>query len=207
MFFSVYLSGTCLSLLSLSACLFSLISPILFSYPALSFSFFFITLVYVLLCLLFRNLSLFLILLHLCLPQCPPWSSPFFTLIQHFLYLFSSFLLSMFLSVYLSGIWLFFPFSLVYVCLFVLLDLPFSFTLLLCLPVCTAQSLSFSSISSQPFISLPFFLSAYLSSTSRKDTPGNTKGGSITVPLTSCLTGLKSAVWQLTKFASTCKTD
>jgi len=28
--------------------------------------------------------------------------------------------------------------------------------------------------------------------------PGNIKGGSITVPLTSCLTGLESAVWQLT---------
>jgi hypothetical protein len=28
--------------------------------------------------------------------------------------------------------------------------------------------------------------------------PGNTKGGSITVPLTSCLTGLESAVWLLT---------
>jgi hypothetical protein len=27
---------------------------------------------------------------------------------------------------------------------------------------------------------------------------GNTKGGSITVPLTSCLTGLESAVWLLT---------
>jgi hypothetical protein len=30
--------------------------------------------------------------------------------------------------------------------------------------------------------------------------PGNTKGGSITVPLTSCLTGLESAVQQLTIF-------
>jgi hypothetical protein len=29
---------------------------------------------------------------------------------------------------------------------------------------------------------------------------GNTKGGSITVPLTSCLTGLESAEWQLTIF-------
>ncbi len=28
----------------------------------------------------------------------------------------------------------------------------------------------------------------------------NTKGGSITVPLISCLTGLESAVWQLTIF-------
>jgi hypothetical protein len=36
---------------------------------------------------------------------------------------------------------------------------------------------------------------------------GNTKGGSITVPLTSCLTGLESAVWQLTIFAVICKTD
>ncbi len=30
--------------------------------------------------------------------------------------------------------------------------------------------------------------------------PGNTKGGSITVLLTSCLTGFESAVWQLTIF-------
>ncbi len=29
---------------------------------------------------------------------------------------------------------------------------------------------------------------------------GNTKGGSITVPLTSCLTGLESGVWQMTFF-------
>jgi hypothetical protein len=36
---------------------------------------------------------------------------------------------------------------------------------------------------------------------------GNTKGGSITVPLTSCLTGLESAVWQLTIFIFICKTD
>jgi len=31
--------------------------------------------------------------------------------------------------------------------------------------------------------------------------PWNTKGGSITVPLTSGLTGFESAVWQLTIFA------
>jgi hypothetical protein len=37
--------------------------------------------------------------------------------------------------------------------------------------------------------------------------PGNTKGGSITIPLTSCLTGLESAVWQLTIFVFICKTD
>jgi hypothetical protein len=36
---------------------------------------------------------------------------------------------------------------------------------------------------------------------------GNTKGGSITVQLTSCLTGLESAVWQLTIFVFICKTD
>jgi len=30
--------------------------------------------------------------------------------------------------------------------------------------------------------------------------PGNTRGRSITVPLPSCLTGLESAVWQLTIF-------
>jgi hypothetical protein len=37
--------------------------------------------------------------------------------------------------------------------------------------------------------------------------PGNTKGGSITVPLTSCLTGLVSAVSQLTIFVFICETD
>ncbi len=37
--------------------------------------------------------------------------------------------------------------------------------------------------------------------------PGNTKGGSITVLLTSCLTGLESAVWQPTIFVFICKTD
>jgi hypothetical protein len=37
--------------------------------------------------------------------------------------------------------------------------------------------------------------------------PGNTKGGSIVVRLTSCLTGLESAVGQLTIFAFICKTD
>ncbi len=36
---------------------------------------------------------------------------------------------------------------------------------------------------------------------------GILKGGSITVPLTSCLTGLESAVWQLTIFVFICKTD
>ncbi len=36
---------------------------------------------------------------------------------------------------------------------------------------------------------------------------GNTKGGSITVQLTSCLTGLESAILQLTIFVFICKTD
>ncbi len=40
-----------------------------------------------------------------------------------------------------------------------------------------------------------------------KVSPGNTKGGSITVPLTSCLTRLESAVCQLTIFVFICKTD
>jgi hypothetical protein len=40
-----------------------------------------------------------------------------------------------------------------------------------------------------------------------RDTTGNTKGVSITVPLTSCLTGLESAVRQLTIFVFICKTD
>ncbi len=38
-------------------------------------------------------------------------------------------------------------------------------------------------------------------------TAGKTKGGSIIVPLTSCLTGLESAVCQLTIFIFICKTD
>ncbi len=37
--------------------------------------------------------------------------------------------------------------------------------------------------------------------------PGNTKGGSITVHLTSCLTGLELAVRLLTIFVLICKTD
>jgi hypothetical protein len=36
--------------------------------------------------------------------------------------------------------------------------------------------------------------------------PGNTTGGSITVHLTSCLTALESAVWQLAIFVFICKT-
>ncbi len=36
---------------------------------------------------------------------------------------------------------------------------------------------------------------------------GILKWESITVPLTSCLTGLESAVWQLTNFVFICKTD
>ncbi len=36
---------------------------------------------------------------------------------------------------------------------------------------------------------------------------GTTKGGSITVPLTSCLTSLESAVWLLTIFVFICKSD
>jgi hypothetical protein len=38
-------------------------------------------------------------------------------------------------------------------------------------------------------------------------TPGNTKGGSITVLLTSCLIVLESAAWQLTIYIFICKTD
>jgi hypothetical protein len=45
-----------------------------------------------------------------------------------------------------------------------------------------------------------FNLSTYI-------TPGNPKWGSITVPLTSCLTGLEFAVCQLTIFVFICKTD
>ncbi len=52
----------------------------------------------------------------------------------------------------------------------------------------------------QHFTKLPTFTKWY-------NLSGNTKGGSITVLLTSCLTGLESAVWQLTIFAFICKTD
>jgi hypothetical protein len=37
--------------------------------------------------------------------------------------------------------------------------------------------------------------------------PGNTNGGSIPVPLTSCLTRFESAVQQLVMFVFICKTD
>ncbi len=37
--------------------------------------------------------------------------------------------------------------------------------------------------------------------------PGNTNGGSITLPLTSCLTGLEPAIKQLTIFVFIHKTD
>jgi hypothetical protein len=47
---------------------------------------------------------------------------------------------------------------------------------------------------------------AYARTYARGLYPGNTKGGSITVQLTSCLTGLESAVWQLTIFVCICKT-
>jgi hypothetical protein len=39
-------------------------------------------------------------------------------------------------------------------------------------------------------IDSPFFLILHVGSINAKAYPGNTKGGSITVPLTSCLTGL-----------------
>ncbi len=39
------------------------------------------------------------------------------------------------------------------------------------------------------------------------DLTGNTKGGSITVPLIYCFSGLESAVLQQTIFVSICKTD
>jgi hypothetical protein len=54
------------------------------------------------------------------------------------------------------------------------------------------------------YLPLPFPLP---SSTVWIDEAGNTIGVSITVPLTSCLTGLESAVWQLTMFVFICKTD
>ncbi len=41
----------------------------------------------------------------------------------------------------------------------------------------------------------------------QRPVPRNTKGGIITVPLTSCLTGLESVVWLLTFFVFIWKTD
>ncbi len=56
-----------------------------------------------------------------------------------------------------------------------------------------------------------FFLNFFLGKTYLEDhqtlKPGNTKGRSITVPLTSCLTGFESAVWTLTIFVIIFKTD
>ncbi len=51
------------------------------------------------------------------------------------------------------------------------------------------------------------FSSSNSNSMSKLQQSGNTKGGSITVPLTSCLTDLESAVRQLTFFVFICKTD
>jgi hypothetical protein len=52
-----------------------------------------------------------------------------------------------------------------------------------------------------------FLIKCHLADTSLIAVAGNTKGGRITVPLTSCLTGQESAVWQLTIFVFICKTD
>ncbi len=52
-----------------------------------------------------------------------------------------------------------------------------------------------------------FSLSLMKGQKTRSVHPGNTKGGNITVPLTSCLTGLESAVCQLTIFVFICRTD
>ncbi len=51
------------------------------------------------------------------------------------------------------------------------------------------------------------FTETYIDSSIEIDRPGNTKGESKTVPLTSCLTGLESAVGLLTIFVFICKTD
>jgi hypothetical protein len=48
---------------------------------------------------------------------------------------------------------------------------------------------------------------SFITAIYRKIRAGNTKGGSITVLLTSCLTGWESAVWELTIFVFICKTD
>jgi hypothetical protein len=52
-----------------------------------------------------------------------------------------------------------------------------------------------------------FFRSQPLSKATAFAASGNTKGGSITVPLTSYLTGLESAVWQLPIFVFTYKSE
>ncbi len=52
-----------------------------------------------------------------------------------------------------------------------------------------------------------FFIANAVEEISWTVDPDNTKGGSIAVPLTSCLTGLESAVLRLTIFVFMCKTD
>ncbi len=56
-------------------------------------------------------------------------------------------------------------------------------------------------------IKWPFWVNSLISENKNTAYPGNTKWGSITVLLTSCLTGLESAAWQLTIFVFICKTD
>jgi hypothetical protein len=83
-----------------------------------------------------------------------------------------------------------------------------------CLEVLTSstkKNLFSSTLFSESFFSLAQYLwvklKKYLTVLVLLHITGNTKGGSITVPLTSCLTGLESAVWQLTIFVFICKTD
>ncbi len=55
----------------------------------------------------------------------------------------------------------------------------------------------FDELKIRPFVVFLNFLWSQIWSNFKLVEPGNTKGGHITVPLTSCLTGLESAVWQL----------
>jgi len=67
---------------------------------------------------------------------------------------------------------------------------------------CLANAHKFLNVSDDKGVLTIFYFNAF----SNKDS-GNTKEGSITVPLTFCLTGLESAVWQLAIFVFICKTD
>ncbi len=112
-------------------------------------------------------------------------------------------------------------------CLPYSLFLPFLSSSFLILSLSLTFSPYSSLISLSPSLPIPLFLPLYLSFFSslshvllcdiKNRSPqtekswlaftGNTKGESITVPLTSCLTILESAVCQLTIFVFICKTD
>jgi hypothetical protein len=110
-----------------------------------------------------------------------------------FLHFHLYFLMSSFPYICLSVCLSFCMSAYLYVCLSVCLPICMSAYLYVCLSVCLPICM---------FAYHPIYLSV-----NQLVSPGNTKGGSITAPLTSCLTGLESAVWQLTNFVFNCKTD